>query len=125
MTPEDRQWLVGILEGEGSFMLSNTSSGTQRVEIRMIDKDIIDRAAKLMRSKLHPPRFSLGSRHPVYTSVVTGSKARWLMTQMLPYVGSRRRSQIECSLNYGPYGYKRRDRKRELSSLSKNTQDIE
>jgi hypothetical protein len=44
-TPEQIAWLAGILEGEASFMIKRSRSGT--IQVAMTDRDIIDRLVQV------------------------------------------------------------------------------
>lgn len=46
----DLAWLIGILEGEGSFY-ANKKPQPPRVSVNMTDKDIIEKVAKLFGNK--------------------------------------------------------------------------
>ena len=45
----DIAWLTGLLEGEGTFVMSERSMA---VAVNMIDRNIIERAAQLMKGRV-------------------------------------------------------------------------
>ncbi len=57
MSLKDLAWLGGLLEGEGCFMIPK---GSPRIALAMSDKDVVQRAARLMglnvQAPCHPDR---------------------------------------------------------------------
>lgn len=92
MSPEDRAWLAGLLEGEGCFAFY----GTPRISVSMTDRDVIDRVAHLMGATLISERRD--PRKPThktqYVTQVAGTRAHRLMRDLLPLMGARRAARI-------------------------------
>jgi hypothetical protein len=106
MTELDLMWLVGLLEGEGSFIFPAPSEPTSpRVTLQMTDEDVVRRAARLMgieyvhKSHRHPDIWK-----PTYQVSLKGKRARALMEQLLPYMGVRRSQRIRGILALRPPG---------------------
>ena len=86
-------WLAGLLEGEGSFMWAKTSPC---VAIQMTDRDVLERAAKIMAAKVWSPYKPKGkpSYKPIFTIRIFGIQAiQWMMT-VYRFMGERRRIKI-------------------------------
>jgi hypothetical protein len=106
MDLEDRYWLAGLLEGEGSFHTSThrKPSGTHNyaiIEVSMTDEDVIRRAGTLMGapSRLqNPPSRRAKGWKPQWRVRLFGSKASSLMRDLRPLMGERRRRQIDDAL---------------------------
>lgn len=100
-------WLVGLLEGEGSFVYSK---GTQVVQLKMTDEDIVLRYAdyveRLTGQSVHVGVFSPkeGNRAPIFYCTITGERARIVMRTIVPYMGTRRKQRIwQCLNKYIPH----------------------
>lgn len=88
----DMIWLAGLLEGEGCFTASN---GTARMVLQMTDKDVVERAAKIMGSTvLGPYRYTV-KKKPVYVTEWGGIKALAWMRVLRYYMGERRTAKID------------------------------
>ena len=99
----DLGFIVGILEGEGSF--SNPKepipSREVRITVNMSDLDVIKRIAKLLGVK------KIGSYDPnkyrqykssakiMYYIALNGNKAIEIMKMIYPYMGKRRKIKIK------------------------------
>jgi hypothetical protein len=91
-THEDVVWLAGLLEGEGWFR----KRGTPMIGISMIDRDVIERAHKIMGSRaVHKRERPNKSHRAQYTAAVYGDQALAVMKDILPYMGKRRSTQIK------------------------------
>lgn len=76
----DIAWLAGLLEGEGAFGMSDRSLC---VKILMTDRDIIERAAALLRGHTYTRRAPKidRPRKPAWVAQVKGPwAAGWMMT---------------------------------------------
>lgn len=97
----DIAWLAGLWEGEGTFGFYNTSQwGAIQLKLAMTDKDVVERAAYLMRGKCAGPYISKTNPRwkPVWHVVFYGHKAAgWMMT-LYSLLGERRKKQIEHAL---------------------------
>lgn len=105
MTEKDMYWLAGLLEGEGSFLKAAPSarSSTQIViSLQMTDRDIIEKVADLFGTSCVKGSAPLKSHwKQCYTTRVKGSKAAEIMRLLYPFMGERRKRQIEEALkNY-------------------------
>lgn len=96
----DFYWMVGILEGEGSFYPSPPSQRPANVciDFKMTDKDIMARVAELLGVNLRGPA-KRPPWSPTYRIVIKGSKAVAIMQLILPYMGVRRSLQINKVLD--------------------------
>lgn len=95
MNRDDFMWLVGLLEGEASFGFY----GSPIITLRMIDKDIVERAAMLMGNlRLHKICPKLAGRKTVWSICICGNAAMELMRQLLPHLGIRRADQVKMTL---------------------------
>ena len=89
----DLGWLMGVLEGEGSF----ACYGTPIIQVGMTDKDVVMRAAKLcgitkIRKQSRP------FVKVIYSFTLTGENALWWMRKALPFMGKRRTIQIKDAM---------------------------
>lgn len=92
-------WLVGILEGEGSFQKPPPSQPNRpRVVLRMTDMDIVERASKQLGHHFKKYKGSKDNYKDIYEIRMTGKKAVSAMKTLYPYMGRRRKEQIEKAL---------------------------
>ena len=108
MNDVDLGWLAGLLEGEGSFMMSrNIVSGKvyfyPKIVVTMTDRDVIQRAAELFGTSCYNiPNKRPGDRLDQYRAQISGAKAAQLMLELNPQMGGRRSAKIQEILNaYG------------------------
>ena len=94
----DFHWLVGILEGEGSFFIG---SNYPRIYLKMTDLDIVERAAKYFQTSI-TTFYSTNPRHkPTHAITISGYRALLWMQKLYPFMGIRRKKQIEkCFRKY-------------------------
>lgn len=103
-----RAWVVGILEGEGHFGVNRRRVGlvkklyTQlRIECNMTDEDVILKLAEYTEMGRTYGPYSTPSRpthSPIWRYVVNRQKdAEFLMRELYPFMGKRRRAQIETA----------------------------
>jgi hypothetical protein len=99
---DELSWLVGILEGEGSFTyeVANGEYKMARVTLAMVDEDIVRRAAKSMPKARYFLQDSSPSRagkgyQPLHVARSNGTAALELMEMVLPHMGDRRAARIE------------------------------
>lgn len=90
-THDDVVWLAGLCEGEATFDLHRGKY--PRIRLAMTDRDVVGRAASLMDTKL---RLSLhrAPAQPTWHSEISGERAAQIMTELLPYMGTRRSGKI-------------------------------
>ena len=112
----DFHWLVGILEGEGSFFPASPSQtqSSVRLEFKMVDEDVMSRVATLLGTKLSGPTKAYSQNTPQATRTwriqIAGSKAVAIMHMIYAYMGQRRQAQIDKTLDryYEVTGLERR-----------------
>lgn len=105
-------WISGIWEGEGCWQYKKardkynhrngktyTAKPEMLMSIQMIDKDIIDRVAKIMDNRTstftHTPKKKAQGWKPLYTFSIRGKAAVLWTNLMNPYLGKRRIEKIE------------------------------
>lgn len=91
------EWLAGILEGEGSFLSGSPSSPNRpRIQMASTDKDTVDLVADILNVKAFGPYEPSNPRAKVYYYTTTrGLRAIDTMLALHPYMGQRRRDDIE------------------------------
>lgn len=82
-------WLAGLLEGEGCFHMNSSPN----VSVSTTDRDVLERAACLMGSKVRGP-FDTGHK-PIWSASLSGDRALDLMRRLLPLMGQRRTAKIQ------------------------------
>lgn len=97
-------WLIGILEGEGTFIY--TPKQTHRVTISMADEDTINRVIDVMSRLLGGVYVAKGEIVPakaeystMHTANISGERARTLMRYVVKHMSNRRRQRIWRALN--------------------------
>lgn len=125
MKAEDFFWLVGLLEGEGSFGTERNNqidtSYYPRVSVQMTDLDVIERVHKLLKSR----EKVLISKHPyegsktLFQARVRGEQAAIWMRILRPWMGERRKAQIDSALGAWSDWNANRGLRMERSSRSK------
>ena len=89
-------WLVGLLEGEGSFICSSKSL---TIQLRMTkDEDTMTRAAIILGAKLRKYSARKLEYNDVYYLALNGTPAKIWMERLLPYMSARRQEQIKISI---------------------------
>lgn len=102
MTNEERHWLAGLLEGEACFSVQRRPEGPRAyLRIHMIDRDVIEQAAKLMGkgSVWSPDPPSHRHTRPRFATQRTGRAAQEIMKDLYLLLGKRRRAQIDAVLH--------------------------
>lgn len=98
---KDFHWLVGILEGEGSFCFTTSPV----ISLNMSDKDIVEKARLVLQSSkvVRTERKNHPNHKPMYRTHLYGIKAVVWMKKLKKYMGKRRQNQIEKVLaRYNP-----------------------
>lgn len=99
MSETDVAWLAGWLEGEGYFGVA--PSGSPIIQVSCTDKDIVEKASKLMGS--NGVKFQ-SRRKPhwkdVYKTHLHGQSAVNIMKLIRPYMGERRGAVIDTAIEY-------------------------
>ena len=105
MKGTDFHWLVGILEGEGSFGFwrshgTNKNWRYPRIHLSMTDRDVVLRAAKLLHVRMEGPFGPNGMESkPLYKVRIGDSTAAvWWMKKLYSFMGVRRKKQIRDTL---------------------------
>ena len=113
MSPhEELIWLAGLMEGEGSFMLSTSSVQGRRYQharmtVGMSDKDVVEHVARLFGTSVYAYTPKKPPHKVIYSAQVNGLKARWFMERLLPYMGERRAAKIREVLEENKPAYRR------------------
>ena len=92
MDRDDLMWFAGLCEGEAWF--GTSKSGRARMSIEATDRDVVGRAAMLMRGNVRARLQRHDNARPTYICEVSGSKAVRVMKELLPHMGARRSSRI-------------------------------
>ena len=119
---EDLHWLVGWLEGEGSFRTNVTKKGLTSVQVCgcTTDHDVAARAASLLGVTLRLETARPVNCKPIYRLAASGRNAvAWMMT-LYPWMGERRRSAITHALET----WYQRPEKRGLDENGRFTRDF-
>jgi hypothetical protein len=107
LTALETAWLAGLLEGEGSFIVTSKKREraygtwqqiTVRIQIAMIDRDVIGKVAALLGTGVWKKAPSDPKYQMQYATHASGPRACAVMTSVRPYMGSRRREQIDHAL---------------------------
>lgn len=112
-------WLVGLLEGEGSFMKGPPSSpGLPAIQMTMIDRDVVERAAAIMGCSVTTVRPRQAHWKESYSIRIRGARAVEWMRALQPVVGARRKEQIDRAMkSYAPRSNQRLDDRSARSAL--------
>lgn len=97
----DIAWVAGLLEGEGTFGVSNSNSPF--FAIQMNDKDVLVKAQLIINAKLYGPyRHKRGDKldTPHYRLALYGIPAiSWMMTVYV-FMGERRQKKINSIVRW-------------------------
>lgn len=100
---QESTWLAGLLEGEGCFrvQMNNTTPGSRdrlKVQLKMTDKDVIERAYSLAPGGTISLEKSKSPKHKdAWRLEWQGQRAENLMRRIHSYMGERRHAKIaEC-----------------------------
>lgn len=102
-------WLVGLLEGEGSFLRPSPSKPYEpKIDIEMKDRDCIERVAALFGLQYRTRDRHRAENHAItYNVRLVGKRAVQLMWMLKPYMSKRRQQQIERAIEtYASRGIK-------------------
>lgn len=101
MTHADFYWLIGWLEGEGSFTAGSPSAvNNARISGVTKDLDTAKRVGALFERKVGIGSPPLNPNHSqMYHIKLQGKPARDLMRSLYPHMSQRRRSQIRHAVN--------------------------
>lgn len=94
-TTRQLEWLAGLLEGEGSFMLMK---GSPCVAVQMTDRDVVARVAEIMEVPMSEYKYKPKGKPsylPVFYVRIWGTHAiEWMMT-LYTLMGTRRKAKIK------------------------------
>ena len=101
------EWAVGLFEGEGS-LFKDKRSNTWTIQIRMTDKDIVQRFADIMNTgnsvrdeSQQPDRATRGHKPAYRWNCSRKSEITRIITKMLPLLGDRRAHKVlDCLDTY-------------------------
>jgi hypothetical protein len=95
-------WIIGILEGEGSFVAPPPSEpNVPRIQVQMRDEDVVARVAGLWGVRYthhHPKYFQEHGWHAIYYAQLRGHRAAEWMEALRPHMSKRRQAQIDAAL---------------------------
>jgi len=105
---EDLWWLIGLFEGEASFMSANKHRPhSPRISIGMTDEDTIAKVSRIIEVKYHS-RIPSSGRKRIYAVDIKGTRAVEIMILFYPYMSNRRKTKIKEALKtYKPRKYYR------------------
>ena len=96
----DRAWIAGLLEGEGSFIASRaTRSSYPVVKVEMCEREVIERAARLLDTSVWVVPPGTEGWRPTYVAQIAGHRAAEWMRALRPYMGIRRTTAIDAALS--------------------------
>src|SRR5688500_6318385 len=90
---QDLYWLIGLLEGEGTFLAARSRRGMPVVRVEMTDKDVVTRVGALLKRAVIPLRARKAHYKPPYVTCIKGAPAIALMRTILPQMGAVRQAQ--------------------------------
>lgn len=114
--PAELAWLAGLLEGEGCFTRTGNGApavdGSKKYRVAVSvggnDRDVIEHAARLMKSSARRIEPTPGSRATDYWTVsISGPRAEAVMLAVLPFMGERRSARIAQLLADHPSSLRR------------------
>jgi hypothetical protein len=116
-------WLVGVLEGEGTFLRGAPSKpGTPILRVSMTDRDVVERVAKLLGRTVVRLRRRKPHHKLPYATTIKGAPAAQVMYAVRPFLGKTRELQIDRAISSwqtrrGPRHRRRADGSDSLSPL--------
>lgn len=128
----DLFWLVGIYEGEGCVRVPKKKRSELTIQIGMIDKDIVEKIAKLFGNRNIYTR-KRKNRKAFYICQVSGAHAVEVLLALIPFLGVRRKERAKEAIDaydgfQGSSGYKLNNlaalQIREMKSKGKTAKEI-
>jgi len=99
MNENEKHWLAGYLEGEGSFLPGPPSSpNLPIISVCSTDEDVIARVAAIFGVTYHRERRRNKKHKPVWRVKKTGYVAVQMMRQIEAMMSERRKKQIEKAI---------------------------
>ena len=107
LTDNELHWVAGLLEGEGSFILTWKGKKTKRypayiVQCNMTDRDVVARLADLLQiGHLSKKQIPKQKNHKPFWSwrLNKRDEVKALLELLLPLMGKRRQAKIQKILN--------------------------
>ena len=101
MTSEDFGWVVGFLEGEGSFR--RAKDGTLSVHAGQVNKEPLDRLQSLLGGSVYPASAEYQRKRGVkasdsWTWVIRSGEAAKLMLSSYKLLSNKRKEQVRVAL---------------------------
>ena len=97
----DRAWIAGLLEGEGSFIASRGARSSYPViKVEMCDREVIERAARLLDTRVWAVPPGTEGWRPTYVAQIAGHRAAEWMRALRPSMGLRRTAAIDAALSF-------------------------
>jgi hypothetical protein len=110
-------WLVGILEGEGTFLRGAPSNpGTPILRVSMTDRDVVEQVAKLLERAVVRLRRRRQHHKIPYATTIKGVPAVTLMNAVRPFLGQTRQLQIDRAIT--SLQFRKRPRHRVQKAIS-------
>lgn len=99
---EETVWLAGLLEGDGSFLMSKNGKDCfiPRIKISMLDEDVIEKVASIFGSTVTKSLTPKGDKVMFTTSIAKASIVEPMLKSLYPFMGKRRKQQIEIMFEY-------------------------
>ena len=92
MMPEVAGWLAGVLEGDGTFCITNPGTHVAELRLGMSDLDIVAHTADLWGGKVYDATYD--HRKKQYRTICPRGNLIAVLSQILPHlVGKRRKGQ--------------------------------
>jgi hypothetical protein len=93
-------WLAGLLEGDGCFQIKNGVQTIPRLQLAMLDKDIVEEVALFFKSNINEFKTPKGDKTMYRVSTAKRSVLEPLLKELYPYLGIRRQEQVRAMLAY-------------------------
>lgn len=102
MTDLELGWIIGLLEGEGSFMAKTIKrDGRLRglIQCHMTDRDVIEQLHSLLGGSMNASAYHKEGRKPIWTWFLTRQEdIIRVLPQMIPHLSKRRQKQAMACL---------------------------
>lgn len=102
-------WFAGLLEGEGTFGLDarpgqrykvSTSPPSPYIKIAMTEKDVIEKAAKMVGKNVNSPKRLTSTGKEIYIlNIGDRASLRIILPRLLPYLGERRGASAQLGID--------------------------
>lgn len=92
----DIAWLAGLMEGDGCF---TTNGQIPVISVAMLDKDVIERVAKIFQAKIDSYKTPKGDKICYRAKTARRAIIEPILLAVYPYMGQRRKERIMKLLN--------------------------